>query len=759
MTDATTSALLASAARKIAAKTRLSEAEFLAVDASALPPADKKNILEAAVSFTIAAAKTGGRLTDFDRRLIAERAPDVAAELRERDAAVKHRHLEAQRGAHRRYRSAERNVEIPAPLNPRRRARALKDPEFFLKTYFPMEFPRPFDPNMKETIRLAKMTLEAGGRFVVIQPRGSGKTSVLTRLGLWGALAGLREFLAILASTEPNAARILQTLQVDLTANEILREDFPEVCAPFAAGEGQALKLRGLHVDGEPLHCAAGRDRLVFPLLQRPGSAADGQVILCRGLTGALRGLSHARPDGRTVRPSCVLVDDPQSDQSARSQEQTREREQLLSGAVLGMAGPRQNISALVAATVIRKNDLAERLLDPEQHPEYEARRFQLVEKWPDAADLWEQYAATWQADGPKVATEFYKSNREKMDAGAVVPCTWRVRPGEVSAIQTAHNLRLEMGEEAFNAEMQGLPPSLSSGTYELTPAMILTHAVDIPRLHLPPAATIFTGFIDVNRRGLHWALTAFDQQMSAHVLGYGRHPGTGDLWRENAPQREKELAIFGGLKSLCDQIAGTVFLQNGKKVFPGIVLADGGFEGATVHRFVDNAPRYPFRLFAAFGKAANKYRVNPSKLIGQAFDNCHLTKTQDETSRYVASNVDFWREVMQRAFLGNPGEPGGCTLHRVDHPKAHLPFAEHIVAEVLTNKYETDGGPRWEWNPRPGSHWDWGDALTGCYTAAALSGLSSGGTPTAPRAVRHRPKPRISWAKVGHSPSQGFLS
>lgn len=746
-TPDTAAALLASAAKKIAAKKRLAEAEFRAVETSSLPDADKERILQAAASFTVAAARSGGRLTDFDRRLLDERAPEVAAELRDSDAAVKQRHREAQRGAHRRYRSAERQVDIPEPLKPRRRAAALKDPELFLRTYFPQEFPHRFDKNMQETIRVARMVIEAGGRFVVIQPRGSGKTSVLTRLGLWGTLAGLRDFMVILAATEPASARILQTLTVDLTANEILREDFPEVCAPFAAGEGQAQKMRGLHVEGEALHCAAGRDRLVFPIYQRPGSAADGQVILCRGLTGALRGLSHARPDGRTIRPSCVLIDDPQSDTSARSAEQTREREQLLSGAVLGLAGPKQTVSVLVAATVIKKNDLAERLLDPAQHPEYQARRFPLVETWPSGTGFWEQYAATWTSEGPKAATAFYKENRKAMDEGAVVPCDWRIRPGELSAIQTAHNLRLEMGEAAFDAEMQGQPPSITAGTYDLQTGKILDHAVEIPRLHLPPSATVFTGFIDINRIGAHWCLTAFDQAMSAHVVAYGRHPARGELWAENAPQHDKQVAIFTGLKTLCDQIAGTTFIQRDARVQPSLVLVDCGFESAVVHRFVDSAARYPFRLLAAIGKAAHKYRVNTTTLIGRAFDHAHLQRTLDTRTRYVASNVDFWREVAQRAFLGTPGEPGGCTLHAVENPKAHLPFAEHIVAEKLVAKYETDVGPRWEWHPVPGSHWDWCDALTGTYTAAALSGLSSAGAPVKPKKA-HRPV--ISWMQFG---------
>jgi len=625
-------------------------------------------------------------------------------------------------------RSADHAVDVPEPQNPKRRAKALKDPETFLRTYFRHEFKHEFDKNMKETIRLGRMVLESGGRFACVLPRGAGKTTVLARLALWALLAGLREFLVVLAATEPAAARILQMLAVDLMSNATLAADFPEVCEVFRAGEQKPQKIRALHAGGQLLHANATRDRLVFPLIPRDGSAAQGQVVVCRGLTGALRGITHTRPDGVTVRPSCVLVDDPQTDGSAASQQQTAERENLLAGAVLGLAGPKQTVAALVALTVIRPGDLADRLLDDKAHPEYQGRRFPLVERWPDAKELWAEYTATWQSQGPKAATLFYKAHREEMDAGADVSCGWRIRSGEVSAIQTAHNLRLEMGEAAFEAEMQGQPPTATAGTYTLTTTQILEHATDLPRLHLPSGATVFTGFIDINRIGAHWCLTAFDQKMTAHVVAYGRHPPHGELWKENAPQREKDLAIFGGLKTLCDQIAGTTFMQNGAKTTPSMVLVDCGYESEIVHRFVDTAGRYPFRLLAAVGKAAHKYRVNASTLIGRAHENAHFQRTLDGHTKYVASNVDFWREVAQRAFLGNAGEPGGCTLHAVENPKAHLPFAEHVVAEKLTAKYETDNGPRWEWHPVPGSHWDWCDALVGTYTAAALSGLSSTG-------------------------------
>ncbi|MFC1452598.1 terminase gpA endonuclease subunit [Verrucomicrobiota bacterium] len=742
MTDGTTSALLASAARKIRSKRRLSEVEHAAVVAAPLPEADRARILEANASFTVAAARAGGRLSDHDRRIIAQHAPEVAQELRDRDQATKGRHRDAQRRTATRYRSAELEVDIGQPENPRRRKRCSKSLERFLRTYFAAEFAHPFDKNMREVIRLAEATIDTGGRFAVIMPRGSGKTTVMTRAALWGALTGRRPFIVLLSATEPASARLLQMLSVDLAANELLREDWPEVCSPFHAGEGRPQRLRALHAEGEILHCNATRDRLVFPMLDRPGSAAAGQIIVCRGLTGALRGITHTRPDGSTVRPSCVLVDDPQSDESARSPHQIGERESLLSGAVLGLAGPRETVAALVALTCIRRNDLADRLLDPKAHPEFTARRFPLVETWPTST-AWEEYDHLWQTDGPQVATTLYRKHRRDMDDGAVVSCRWRIRPGEVSAIQTAHNLRLEMGATAFASEMQGQPEEPHATQYEITAETIIDHTTDVPRLHLPPAATVFGGHCDINRAGLHWVLVAFDQAMTAHIVDYGRHPQRGELWPENAPQHQKLVAIFAGLKAVADHVAGTEYTREGAPVAPGLFLVDASFESDTVHRFAE-AARYTFRVAPAIGRAAHRYRWNKQTLVGRPGENCHVQRPLNRRCPYVMFNADAWREVMQRAFLATPGAPGGCTLYAVPNPRQHVPFAEHVIAEKLVNKYQTELGWRWEWTHPPGAVWDWADALTGSWVAAALQGLTTSGQPTRQNPpTRHRRRVR----------------
>jgi len=73
---------------------------------------------------------------------------------------------------------------------------------------------------------------------------------------------------------------------------------------------------------------------IVLPTI--PGSRASGAIIKVAGLTGRIRGMKYKRADGQTVRPSLVVLDDPQTDESARSLSQCATRESTLAGAVLG---------------------------------------------------------------------------------------------------------------------------------------------------------------------------------------------------------------------------------------------------------------------------------------------------------------------------------------------------------------------------------------------------------------------------------------
>lgn len=282
-------------------------------------------------------------------------------------------------------------------------------------------------------------------------PRGSGKTSIAECACLWATLYGHREFVCLIGASEVQAVEMLDSIKMELDGNDQLEEDFPEVCYPIRCLDGIANRCSGQLYKGERTHISWTANEIVLPTI--PDSKASGAIIKVAGITGRIRGMKYKRADGKTVRPSLVVLDDPQTDESARSLSQCATRERILAGAVLGMAGPGKKISGIMPCTVIRPDDMADRILDRERHPQWQGERTKMVYRFPANETLWEEYAEV-RAEGLrndqalKAATEFYQEHRDAMDEGAAIAWPERYNHDEASAIQhaldTADRAKLE---------------------------------------------------------------------------------------------------------------------------------------------------------------------------------------------------------------------------------------------------------------------------------------------------------------------------
>ncbi|HOE37288.1 MAG TPA: phage terminase large subunit family protein [Kiritimatiellia bacterium] len=646
--------------------------------------------------------------------------------------AKRQRHIEAGRKIAR-----VQQHEDPPPEVCRKRKRLEADFPAWLRFHGGEAFAYKWSPDHLAVLAKIKEAIDKGGHFALAMPRGHGKTTILKWSLLYVMLTGKRRYVVVVAATAELAGALTDFVRAQLIENPTLLEHYPHVCHYAKATEGKAIKAKYmLRRDFKPLGLGWGKATLILPTPMGRDAPypSDGAVLEGHGLTGAIRGKWRDDKAGKVMRPDFVLLDDPQTRESAESPSQCAMRERIITGDVLGLAGPRKKIAAVMPCTVIRKGDLAHRFLDHAVHPEWQGMTFQLVKKWPDAQDtLWKEYAdilreGLGNGEGSGAATAYYKKNRAAMDAGAEVAWAARVRDGEISAIQTAENLLIESGSQ-FWAEYQNEPQDVASGQYELTIDQILAHATDLPRLHLPERSAVLCGHIDINRVGLHWVMAGFDQQMTAHVAAYSRFPPHGELWPENAPELVIGQAITRGLTDLCNAIAGTAFIRGQSRMTPSLVLVDASFNSETVHRFCENW-RGPFRVMPAIGRAASRYSWNKSTIIGRPMEQCHRQRPQKRICPYVMFNACYWREVAQRAFLGAPGEAGGCTLFNAGSPRAHGPFAEHVTAERLAEKFPSPAGDMvWKWNP-PTGHNDWGDALTGAYVAAAMEGITTSGAP-----------------------------
>src|SRR5690606_15302141 len=143
----------------------------------------------------------------------------------------------------------------------------------------------------------------------------------------------------------------------------LLLADFPEAVYPLRSLENSSKRQLQQHVEGRLTHVRWGQDKLVFPTIEAEhlprklrdegctASPSGGAIITTTSLDANMRGQQHTRADGSIIRPSLVLLDDPQTRQSAASPTQTRRRMELLNGDVLGMAGPGEQIAAVLTCT------------------------------------------------------------------------------------------------------------------------------------------------------------------------------------------------------------------------------------------------------------------------------------------------------------------------------------------------------------------------------------------------------------------------
>ena len=207
--------------------------------------------------------------------------------------------------------------DLPAIADAERRAKAERDFRFFCETYFPLTFHLNWSSDHLKVITKIEQAVLDGGLFAMAMPRGSGKTSLCEIACLWALLYGHREFVALIGSDEEHAASMLDSIKAELENSEILGGDFPEVCHPIRSLEGIHQRASGQLFRGKQMHIGWTSKEIVLPRIT--GSVASGAIIRVAGITGRIRGMKHKRVDGVSVRPSLVLIDDPQTDESARS--------------------------------------------------------------------------------------------------------------------------------------------------------------------------------------------------------------------------------------------------------------------------------------------------------------------------------------------------------------------------------------------------------------------------------------------------------
>lgn len=653
---------------------------------------------------------------------------------------------------------------IPELIDPERRSEAELDFEFFCRQYFPDTFVLPWSDDHRTVLAKAERSVLSGGLFAMAMPRGSGKTSICECLCIWAILYGHRRFVCLIGSDEGHATDMLGAIKSELANNDLLLEDFPEVCFPIRALDGIAHRCAGQLLHGERTQIGWTSKEIILPKV--PGSVASAAIVRVAGITGRIRGMKFKRPDGGTVRPSLVVIDDPQTDESARSSSQSATRESILAGAILGLAGPGKKIAGIMPCTVIRPDDMADNILDQDKHPEWNGERTKMVYDFPTAEKLWTRYgvlrAESLRNHGDiRKATQFYESNREEMDAGSRVAWPERHNHDELSAIQHAMNLKFQ-DEAAFFAEYQNEPLTESVGTEnELTAAEITEKINGMDLGTIPVGANQLVMFIDVQGTMLFYAVTAWEPDFTGYIVDYGSFPDQNKPYftlreAKNTLQRVSgtnglEGAIYYGLEQLTNTYLEAEWPRDDgamMRIERCVIDANWGDSTDVVYQFCRQS-QYGAIITPGHGKFVgastqpfSEYKKRPGDRVGH---NWRLPNVKGKRQvRHVLYDTNYWKSFVHSRLRVMMGDRGCLSIYGSD-PARHRLLADHLTSEY---RVKTHGRGRtvdeWKWRPeRADNHWF--DCVVGCAVAASMSGVVLEGT--------QRDKPertkRVSFAKL----------
>lgn len=659
-----------------------------------------------------------------------------------------------------------RNIgELPEVADPERKLACLDDLRLFAESYFAGRFPLAWGLDHLDLIADLQRVILEGGQVAEAHPRGSGKTTLVEVAALWAVCYGHRRYVMLIGATETAAEMLLDNIKAEVETNDEFAADFPEVCYPVLQLEGINNRANGQTIgdDDERTRIEWTAKCVSLPTIR--GAASSGAVIQVAGITGSIRGAARV-VDGQKVRPDLVIVDDPQTDDSARSPVQNNTRETILSGAILGLAGPGKKIAAVMPCTVIRPDDMADRILDRRRHPEWAGRRCKLLRSMPTDLKLWEEYGEHLRhglrQDPPNraEANQFYAANRERMDSGCVPSWPARFNPDQLSAIQFGMDLFL-LNPIQFASEYQNEPVA-ETGDNRAEP-LDGTAAVEkvnrVPRGTVPAECTRLACGIDVQAELIFWLVMGFDERFGGAVVDYGCYPQQPTA-RFNAadpnpslsqafPGQPIEARLYAGLES----VAKTVLLRDWPRANGGTLrveraLADAGWGPHTdlVHQWARQSAANQVvvpskgQYIGAAKTPFSEWKPGPGEKTGLGW---RERRQGSKFGRFVLFDANLWKTFCAERWRSGQGSPGAWSVFGA-MPTHHSLLADHLSAEFPV-RVRANGRTVDEWQSKPGrpdNHW-W-DCNVLAAVAASYAGLRLDAAGVAGVEVRKIEKQRV---------------
>lgn len=644
---------------------------------------------------------------------------------------------------------------LPPVLSPKRKLLCKYDLLLFLQSYFPHSTGSGlFGKGHLRAIARLEQAILRGGRFLNCMPRGFAKSTIVENAILWAVIYGHREYGLILAATEDDSKQALEGIMRELEGNDLLLEDFPEVCYPIRKIEGKSQRCISQTCQGEKTHITWKADTVVLPRIE--GSAASEAIIRIK-VFNSVRGVRFKRMDGRQARPDFVCVDDPLTDQSAVSPTQTAKMLHKMATSVARLGGHGTRLSIVINATVLADGDMIDQLADHSKHPEWQAIRISMVPRMPTNLDeLWlGEYARIrgdydpedldGQEKAHAAATQFYLDNRDAMDEGSEV--SWAHIPlidGEVSALQHAMNILVDDGEAAFLSECQNSPKrQIAAGIIVLEASELLERVNGFERYVVPSSSSTLVFHADVHDAILYYAVAAVGSDFTGAIVDYGTFPKqptdhftmytVRKTLQEELGSDSVEQAVTDGVKWLGNHLCNRAWITpDGDSVPMSLGLFDVGYLPDPVAMGI-RLSDFPHLLMGSRGigigpskKPMTDYDMSPKRVRTCGPDKKRprwfVPKETVGGVPVLQFDANFWKGKLCSRLMQPRNTPGDWALwgnHRTDHSA----FVNHLIAEEPV--MQTDGPNACRvFRTRPNFENHFWDTSVGCVLGASFKGL-----------------------------------
>lgn len=646
-------------------------------------------------------------------------------------------------------RAVEKDIAVPACVDPVRKQLCLDDPALFLQWYFPHLFRNPFTLDQLEIIDEIHKRMKYGGRRAIAADRGGGKSTITAGMIVYGSLAGLISFTLLLGANDTKAVQVMTNVKSMFFKSDRLMADFPLPCLVAMRLKKAANAAAGTTVNGESVDCKWGANQIVLPF--DANNFSKQLVFVATGWqSGDIRGQLH---EGK--RPDFVMLDDLDTRKSATSNEMTKSIESTIEEDVTGLAGPGESLAIVMLCTRINRRCAAFRYTSTDIKPAWAGKVYKLLRKMPERMDLWERYidlrVSLMQTGADPDAREAFRmvrDNFEEMHRGSDVSNPFRAiktlhEDGEPLELSTVHFFMNKIadaqcqgidgepvdGRKYVLTEYNNEPPEEEESVEIGATEHVIADSVNgLPRMIVPRGSQFLTCHVDVHKRHLTWTVKSW-------INGAGFTVDYGDPETVDPDVVGAREAILRGLKDLKGSFEEEPYLdEDGEVVSFDMILVDCGYQAtqarqnhgpdysAVVHEFLKEAghPWMGSRGMASFKMpAVGTPGKKPGK--GGPWFRSRISKGLYEI--HFDPNY-FKHQVHERYSMGSE-KPGAFTLYGND-PFEHKRsgYAKQVSAQCYYEEW-VSGTKRTGWRHRPGCREDhYLDTDVGATVAACVCGV-----------------------------------